>query len=335
MKNIAKCFNISSSLSLREPFLGVLLLSLAFFTSCGSDDVTPGPLEDDQWLHPVTATAADQELQLKFYQNYNIYLLFNDTLKKEQTSVNPDGTPFYNCETVDLSYYLSGGSSGNNYYTKSKYTFDYLTTDAEKQAAARFIETQILPHLGGGLKPFSVLLVNGINHIYAGSSTGYNLEEEHPDVVAGYRCTALNLSGADRMSDKQLNALRNSILLNIVNAKVNANDPVFDEFYAPCASYYSTYAMNEDAEKFMIKYPTPYDLGLLENGYYSWSNGHDGVISFAIYNIKAKDYDLQDYITAAFSFSQDEFTARYGQYPIVMKKYGIIRSVLKKLGIVF
>lgn len=307
-----------------------LIVGCAFaagLISCESDSVEVGELEKDQWLYPYGASETDKVLQEAFYSQNGIYLLFNDTLKKEQTGVNPDGTPFYEVEDVDLAYYMTGVS--NN--VSDEFHLEYLLADAEKNAAKEFVQNYILPHLGDKLRPFSLLLVNGIEHIYANSSTGFEKALETLSVYAGYRCTAIAVKGVDKLDDAEMMQLRNSILKSIVNSKINADDKIFDEFYSFTGPYYGTYAMYEAAEEFFKLYPTSYDIGLLENGYYAYGNPY----GFYMYNIKARNFDLEDYINAAIMFSEQEFEAKYGQYPVVMKKYAIIRNVLTDLGITF
>lgn len=297
-------------------------------TGCGSDDITLGPDEADQWLHPYGATAADQSLQTSFYDETGIYLLFNDTLRKKQVATNPDGTPFYDIETVDLSYYMIGSSANLN----EVFSYDYLTTDADKQAAVSFVQQQVLPHLSGDLLPFSILLVNSIT-MYSGSTPSY-MTKSTPTAFSGYRCTALATSGIADMTDAQKLTARNNILQTIINGKLSSlPDDTFDAFYAPSGAYYSTYAMNAAAVAFFEVNPLPMNIGLLDTGgaYYRWTPTG----SLIMYNIKAKNFDLEDYTTALFSYTEEEFTQKYGDYPIVMEKYHLLKQIYTDLGVVF
>lgn len=307
------------------------LISLAamVLTGCGSDDVLPGPSETDRWLHPYGASAFDQELQIDFYDHNGIYLLFNDTLFKNQVSTYPDGSPFFEMETVNLTYYMTGLSTSNN----EIFSYDYFTSDIEKQKATAFVQDKLLPHLSGNLLPFSMLLVNKIN-LWSRQYASYPLTLSNPIVYAGYRCTAISAKGVADMDDAQQTAYCNQILQAVVNSKLSALPAdTFDEFYSFTLPYYSTYAMYDAAVAFFAEHPKPMDIGLLDNGvsYYRWSP--EG--SLIMYNIAAKNYDLQDYTTAVFTYSDAAFADKYGQYPIVMSKFKILKQIYESVGVKF
>lgn len=295
--------------------------------SCGSDEITLGPSETDMWLHPYSASSADQALQTQFYAKNKIYLLFNDTLRKQQVATNPDGTPFYDMETIDLTYYMIGYSSNLD----EAFTYEYLKTDMDKQAATAFVQDQVLPCLSGDLLPFSILLVNKINQ-YARQYSYQSMTLSNPIVYAGYRCTAIAAEGISGMSQQQKITARNNILKAIINNKLAAlPEDTFDEFYSFTNPYYGTYQMRDAAVAFFELYPTPMDIGLLDNGvsYYRWTPTG----SLIMYNIAAKDYDLQDYTNAVFTYSDAEFEAKYGQYPIVMTKFKLLKQIFAQIGV--
>lgn len=152
----------------------------------------------------------------------------------------------------------------------------------------------------------------------------------NPIVYAGYRCTAIAAEGIAEMSQQQKITARNNILKAIINNKMSALPAdAFDEFYSYCNAYYSTYAMNDAAVAFFAEHPTPYSIGLLDGGYYRWTPTG----SLIMYNIKAKNYDLQDYTNAVFTYSDAEFEAKYGQYPIVMTKFKLLKQIFAQLGV--
>ncbi len=308
----------------------MLLTSCALMlTSCSSsDDAEASEPEQDQWLYPYGASAADQALQEQFYQKNGIYLLFNDTIQKNHVATNPDGTPFYDYETANLSYIMTGYSDN---YTEV-FEFDYLTTDTDKQAATTFIQNKVLPHLGGGLVPFSLLLVDKITFNVQNANTYGQTQVQTPMVYAGFRCTAIVTKGVADMDAAAQTAYCNSILKAIVTAKISSLPAnTFDEFYSYCNDYYGTYAMREEAEAFFAVHPTPYSIGLMDGGYYRWSTSG----SLIMYNIKAKEYDLEDYTNALFTYTDDEYAAIYGEYPICMKKFQLLKEIYTKIGIKF
>lgn len=310
-------------------FFGVCIITISLF-SCNSDDIEVGPLENDYFLNPYGANSSDQTLQHSFYDAYKIYLLFNDTLEKEQIGVNPDKTPFYKFQAVDLRYSMTGSLSSDDNIFK----FEYIKTNEEKQVATMFVQDKIIPSLGESLIPFSFLLVDKINYYVSNSSTYYEMELTNPVIFQGWRCTAIAVKGLEDMTDEEQIAYRNEILQTIVSGKIgNLNPSVFNEFYSFCSKYYSTYKMDNttgshEVEDFMKIYPTMMDLGFLSA--YQYGNS----LGFYMYNFKAKSYDLEDYTNAVFEYSEEEFTDRYGKYPIVMQKYRILKQIIADLGVI-
>lgn len=302
---------------------------LPLLTSCSSsDDVTAGPAEQDIFLHPYGATAADQALQEAFYKKNKLYVLFNDTLSKKQTSVNPDGTPFYEYKDIDMRYNLHGFALTSE---AAVFSYEYLTSDADKAAAVSFLDNEFLPSLGESLRPISFLLVDQISYVYDyyGSKVWGTAQ-----VWPGWRCTAVAMHGIGSMDAAQRNQLRLTLLQAIVASKIGGvEESKFDEFYSYCNDYYSKYAMYDDALPFFEKYPTPMDLGLLDNtvSYYRWNS--DASLGLVMYNIAAKSYDLQDYTNTIFKYSEEEFMAKYGEYPIVVKKYQVLKAIIEELGV--
>ncbi|HBL32842.1 MAG TPA: hypothetical protein DDZ96_03355 [Porphyromonadaceae bacterium] len=308
--------------------LGLNFLALSFF-GCRSDEVEIGALEKDYYLTPYGASANDQLLQHHFYDTHHIYLLFNDTIQKEQTSVNPDNTPFYTYQAVNLGYSMTGSLSSKD----NIFEFDYIQTDKEKQVATQFVQDKILPSLGPDLRPFSFLLIDKINYYVSNASTYYEMRLTNPVVFQGWRCTAIAVSGLTDMTDEEQTAYRNQILKTIVAGKISKLDPsIFDSFYSFCSQYYSTFKMDSgnshEVEDFIKIHPTMMDLGFLSA--YAYGNPY----GFYMYNFKAKSYDLEDYTNAVFEYSEEEFTNLYGQYPIVMQKYAILKQIIADLGVI-
>lgn len=310
-------------------FLFGLNLMVLSFWGCASDDVEIGPLEEDYYLTPYGASTNDQLLQHQFYNTNQIYLLFNDTLQKEQTSVYPDNTPFYKYQTVNLGYSMTGSLSSDD----NIFEFEYINSDEDKQVATQFVQDKILLSLGPDLRPFSFLLVNKISYYVSNTSTNFEMRLTNPVIFQGWRCTAVAVNGLTGMTDDEQTTYRNQILKTIVAGKVSNLDPsIFDPFYSFCSQYYGTYKMDlggsTEVEEFMKIYPTMMDMGFLSA--YAYGNPY----GFYMYNFKAKSYDLEDYTNALFEYNEEEFTNLYGQYPIVMQKYHILKQIIADLGVI-
>lgn len=304
--------------------LGLFVLANAF-TGCAEDDITPNPLEKDYFLEPEGASEFELQLQREFFEREGSYVLFNDTLSSEYLGDNAKGEPVYFYKTLNLGYRLVSSSDGSS---QEHFSFDYLTTDAEKQAAVDFLSENILPSLGEAMRPYSFLLVNGLE--YYEPYYGDLMLVGDAVVYSGWNCTVVAMQGVGDMSEAEQETYRLNLLRSMADNKMQGLDEsVFDEFYAFGEPYYGQFWMDADASAMLELYPTQYDLGFLYT--YGWGdNGYTVII-----NIPAKNYDLEYYTEAVFSMPEEEFMATYADYPIVQEKYRILKGIIEDLGIIF
>ena len=244
-------------------------------------------------------------------------------MKREYLGNDPEGNAVYSFHLVDISYGLNTSTSNMNIFE-----YQYIKSDAEKKEAVEFIKELVLPSLGGGLRPYSVLLVDRIDQ-YVYNYKGYVLQ--NPDVYAGWRCTAIAVEGISEMTDEEQRSYKSSLLKSMVSNKIATLDQsIFDEFYSFCAQYYSTYILGEvPVKEFIAKHPTEKDLGLLSTYGYGF-NGYTYIVNF-----KAKNYDLEDYTNALFDKPEEDFMNENANYPIVIKKYRILKRIIEDLGVIF
>ncbi|MDE7073981.1 MAG: hypothetical protein K2O69_02855 [Odoribacter sp.] len=295
--------------------------------ACSEDAIEPNPLEPDYFLEPQGSSPAIAALQKEFHQKENIYLLFNDTLYRESIGTDGNGKPCYRYTTIDMTY----GMTNNLIENQNIFEYDYLASDSEKESAAAFVREKVLPSLGSALRPYSVLLVNRID--YYKDSYG-ELALTKPAVYAGWQATAIAVEGVADMTEEEQNAYKMSLLKSMVANKITAADEtLFEEFYSFCAPYYGTFKMGEEADVFTDQYPTLMDIGLLEGG--AWAYGKNPYGSGPLCNFKGKEYDLQNYIDTLFDMPESEFRETYAQYPIVLKKYDILKKIVSDMGVIF
>lgn len=270
-------------------------------------------------MEPITSSEFELALQKEFFEKEGVYLLFNDTLSREYLGDDVSGNPVYDYQIVDLSYSMIASAGA--------FAFQYLQADEEKQAAADFLSDNVLPSLGESMRPYSFLVVDVLE--YYEDYYGELVLVDGTIVYSGWNCTAIAVQGINEMSEAEQESYRLQLLKSMANNKMQLLDEsVFDEFYAFCESYYSTYFMYEEAEAFCQEYPTQYDLGFLS----TYSYGYNGYMWLV--NFKAKSYDLEDYTNAIFDTPEEEFRETYADYPIVLEKYQILKDIIESLGII-
>lgn len=301
--------------------IAIVTLSLA---ACNSeDDIRPRNPEECYFENTYGSSDTDLLLQEDFFKRNNIYVVFNDTLRKEIAGYDSNNNPYYDVRLVDIGYGMNVNMNPNT----ETIGFEYLTSEEDKVQGVKFLDEMILPSLGTPLRPFSFLLVNKINHAILQYGS---MLPDNPIIYSGWRCSAIALPGIGTMSEPEKESMRRTILQSIVVKAIGTLDQsIFEKFYSYCEPYYEKYALYDEAEAFIALHPTTYDLGFLS----AYSYGNDN--GFYMYNFKAKNYDLDDYTAVLFSMSEAEFRTQYADYPIVLKKYDILKSIVEGLGVVF
>lgn len=113
-----------------------------FNTSNISDLFAPNP----------ETTDAESVLRREFFNTTGCYLLFNDTLRHEYKGEDTFGNPYYETELIGLEWNLTSAVS-------TRYLFEYLKTQEQKEQAVSFLQTHLIPKIKNVL-PYSILVIN-------------------------------------------------------------------------------------------------------------------------------------------------------------------------------
>lgn len=286
----------------------VICFSFASVLSCSKEDkLTPSRDEVNYFSVPADATDEVSVLRREFYEKTGVHLLFNDTLRHEQRGTYEDGTPIWYTETIDFNYNISSSGAGT-------YFFDYLSDQDSREVAVGIVEEHILPHLGEGWRPYSFLLLNKIETL---NILGRRVET---DCISCVRSMAIGIGKAISMSSEEQADFSKSILFTLVNDKVEDLDAsLFDEFYLPCQQYYV-----QDYTEFGLS-EEPADEELYELGF----------VYKSLWYFPDERTDRKYFVQYAVELSEEEFREKYGNYPIVMQKYEIIREIISDMGYIF
>ena len=122
------------------------------FTACQQEDsLTPSNISDLFAPNPE-ATDAESVLRREFFNTTGCYLLFNDTLRHEYKGEDTFGNPYYETELIGLEWNLTSAVS-------TRYLFEYLKTQEQKEQAVSFLQTHLIPKIKNVL-PYSILVIN-------------------------------------------------------------------------------------------------------------------------------------------------------------------------------
>lgn len=301
----------------KQYFLITILASVGLcLSSCKKEKALTAEEDPRSSYFLPAATATDEESVLRrtFYGQEKSYLLFNDTLRHEYIGVDNNGTNRYFTETVDLSYAIGTTIEG-----ATPYTHELLETMEQKRQAIAFMKTYVLPRLGDKLRPYSWLLVKN-------TSTLDLFGFPNPvTAIANQRCIAVSLEDIVNASDDDKKTLANAVLSVTLSSKLMQNSPLVNKFYAISEKLYGTKFPIEDATD-----ETNLEA-LNQRGFIvqKW------VIEpfWASYGeVPTKEKDLESFIKLIFDNSSAEVNAQYANYPIVLQKYNLLKSVLHEIG---
>lgn len=292
------------------------MMSLGMLCSCGDEDMLIGEeiRVTDQFLPDSNNHSEVAELRRSFYQKEKSYLLFNDTLRHEQVGVTASGEPFYHTETLDILY-----SVGSTNMYENNFVYKYLPTYDEEKESSDFLSKRILPHLGDKLRPFSWLLVDTIKKPL------YEDVFEYPKVLSGERCVAIAVGRLTKAAEEEKAQLAQNLQVEVLSGAL-ASKREMNEFYSFCQDMYDQFDFNYFQYGDHSEYT--YTCGFLSKK----KNPSTGMEMLAHPD---KSVDVSDFLLLVFNSSDEEVQAKFENYPIVLKKYSIIKKLIVELGYVF
>lgn len=293
----------------------LICLSFTLACSCSQEDsLKPSGVKEDYFTIPADATDPISILRREFHDRNGIHLLFNDTLRHEQRGTFTDGTPFWFTETIDLAYNITN--------TSTNCFFDYLHDQTEMETGIHFVESYILPHLGQGLRPYSIFLPA---QIYADDGYG-NIEES--DFVNNIRCLAISIGSIISQPEENQKTIAQDMFYTLINDRIKSmNDQGLEAFYAHCDAYYrmawEDCILPESMNLENLTQEDYYMLGFLEEPDNYW-------MSFPY-----KDNDLEDFLEAIIYTEESVFKEMYAGYPVLIAKYDTLKQIVINLGYKF
>lgn len=292
--------------------------------SCSSEEDTTPSFQDVNGFAPSDDdTSVEATLKRGFFDKTGVYLLFNDTLSVTQKGVDYYGQPIYDVQTVNVDF-----SSFNGNVDVYRYTYDYIKDDVEKQKAADLLNEQVLSCLGT-MQPYSVLLVNGISQweknkygewVLTEVDSYYNTNP-HPTYRLGTRCYVFSVENGQAFSDPTFFI---SVLQEIVKDRISSKGKSFlDDFKALVNNYDDLTAQWDDKQDLGFELGKNDDLARSLGFLRDWNR----------YYFPSSKTDLNDYISAVFSYSVAEFEEAFANYPICIARFKLMREKIQGMGV--
>ena len=204
--------------------LWLLLISVLMLTACSEDKIS-GDGVDLTNEFEITDDPNDpvQHERYQIFKEYNVPVLFNDTIAKRQIGTDLYGKPVMQYETVDLNWDF------DSYSNSVQYVYDYLKTDESKMDALRFVR-KFLEMCSKRMRPFSIMVANNLTSKPESSSLA---EKQY---VSGFR--TLVFYNVSNLSDDDIKTTARDVIYDMVAQKVKANKDLCAMFEAVSSKYY-------------------------------------------------------------------------------------------------
>lgn len=297
----------------------ILFLALCgLLVSCSdSEDTSPSYADQNLFAPSDDDHSETAQIERDFYKNNGCYLLFNDTLKSEQNGVDAYGNPIWKHQLIDVGYPVIG-DMGASY----EYTYKYVTDTELQKKAADLVSSKIAKVLGKG-SPYSILVVDSIytwtysdGRRQLATVSSWSDELLVNKYLNGTRCIAVCLWNGEAFKD---DSYFQDVIQDVVYSKLSHIDQAkLKEFYSTGLPYYQAY-------KGDLGYPYVVDDDLARSlGFWADYNA---------YFLALKSDDLRKFSDAVCTYSLEEVQEMMQDYPLVIKRFEMIRNILLSLGI--
>ena len=296
---------------------GLLTLTTAGFTSCSDDDEVLVPSTgyvDNKFAVPSDATGPEADLRRQFYEQTGSYLLFTDLLAHEYAGKDALGNDVYRDEYVDFNYNLTSMGS-------TPPELEFLDDMEDKRSAAELIKKYVFPRIEGGqLMPFSILPLKRI--VAEQTSYPYNMVESK--TVSCFRCLGVSVGEWLELPEEEQKEYGASVLLDLISSKFTSDSDEAEEFCDLSYEYSGEYIDEIDEDWDGEDLTVVYELGYLSYVKSRWGD-----------YLPYTSTDFSDYLTAVLTRDEADFMEEFGDYPMIVTKYNIIKDAITAFGYKF
>lgn len=305
------------------PCLAVCMLAV----SCRKEK-TPEPSKLDEDYFVVEDNPADpvDHARYQFYTSTGIASFYNDTIASYRIE-DMGGQPRYSYVTLSLNYTLLGTAA---------ITFKPISHKERIPAVLDLLEENVYPVLPEKVSIPSIFFVD----TFATSLSLRGVETSHGwTSLWGFNTIGITVLDVATMSSDEKKMYGASILAGIAEKQLNkvAAGKLQTDFFSISRAVPSVIkTMGLDIYlgiplSFLppASIPAPRTLGLLRFTVYGLANPPN---SPTYTTLPRESDDIRAFLTAAFYYTTQEFTALYGSDALIMNKYNIIRNFAKTAG---
>lgn len=299
---------------------GFLLMAAIQFTACSEEEaLTPSGSNDDFFSVPADATDPESVLRRNFYEETGIHLLFSELLRSTVVGVDDDGNDIVRNETIDFRWSLTSYNDG------LEYEGGYITDYDEQKKVVDLFNSEILPHIkGSSLSPYSVLLFSSLE---GRESSWKPMADLY--TLSCWRCLGINTGGwIEATSQDERDVYTASICKDIVSMRFSAYSDVAKPWMDISEELERAYIVDVIGDDWDRDITKIYELGYME---------YDDDWNDRLYRdrLPYSDDDFEAYFDAIFDRDETDFEAEFGQYPKIMEKYRLMKSLIESTGYKF
>ena len=304
---------------------------LACFLTVGCSDeneLKPSSADRDWFVIEDSEDHIGHERFL-LYEKYGIPVFVNDTIGVEERGVDYYGNPvMYYC-TLDINYTVGAPVTDNGLQSRR---YSLLESLEDQLAGISFLDNYLIPALPENMYFNSILLLDSL---YEMRMNGWAVERKDLNVYQGTLTLAIGqVKSIAKMTPEEQNKHKGLILATL--ALKQLDEEQLSDFYMVSydpvkkLSYYQQMVTPSLSAAMPSAKCEVYGFLDYDSRYYAMNEGKDP--SQWIYYTLTKANDLEDFVLAYFQYSEKEFKELYADYPLVLEKYEIIKTLMTDFG---
>ena len=199
-------------------------------------------------------------------------------------------------------------------------------------AGISFLDNYLIPALPENMYFNSILLLDSL---YEMRMTGWAVERKDINVYQGALTLAIGqVKSIAKMTPEEQNKHKGLILATL--ALKQLDEEQLSDFYMVSYdpvkkfSYYQQMVTPSPSAAMPSAKCEVYGFLDYDSRYYAMNEGKDP--SQWIYYTLTRANDLEDFVLAYFQYSEKEFKELYADYPLVLEKYEIIKTLMTDFG---
>ncbi|WP_270594956.1 MULTISPECIES: hypothetical protein [Butyricimonas] len=305
------------------------ILACFLAVGCSDENELKPSLADRDWFVIEDSEDPIGHERFLLYEKYGIPVFVNDTIGVEERGVDYYGNPvMYYC-TLDINYTVGAPVTDNGLQSRK---YSLLESSEDQLAGIFFLDNYLIPALPENMYFNSILLLDSL---YEMRMTGWAVERKDINVYQGALTLAIGqVKSIAKMTPEEQNKHKGLILATL--ALKQLDEEQLSDFYMVSYdpvkkfSYYQQMVTPSPSAAMSSAKCEVYGFLDYDSRYYAMNEGKDP--SQWIYYTLTRANDLEDFVLAYFQYSEKEFKELYADYPLVLEKYEIIKTLMTDFG---